>query len=138
MAATTEGKIATLLLAEVEEAFSGVYGIAYQGGTFKPGNDPYLDVSILPNGFAWEGIDKGSTYRGIMQVSAMYPENEGIIKPMEMAGEVAKVFASGRQLAADGVTVVISQKPVVQGGFKDGRFIKVPVSIYYQSSNLED
>ncbi|MCY0150882.1 DUF4128 domain-containing protein [Hoeflea sp. G2-23] len=131
-----EALAADTMIAAVGTAFSATYGIAYPGIDFTPANatSVYLDVSILPNGSAYQPVSGNDTHQGILQVAVMYPTAGGAIKPLEVAGAVADAFDKASRFFGAGHSVKVSTRPVIGQPFPNDGYIRVPVTISYQAT----
>ena len=66
---------------------------------FKPPADgKYLEVRYFPNATAWEGLSAGLMDQGLLQITVVWPKNEGIITPNQIAGQVVAHMPKNRVL----------------------------------------
>lgn len=97
---------------------------------------PYIEVKHLPNRVG-RLFMKGSAPHvrpGILQLDYMAPV-VGIddIQATEMAGRIAAHFPADLRLYAQDVQVRIERAPDVAGGFLDGAYWRVPISVRYEA-----
>lgn len=129
-----EGKIAELLFKRVS-TISGSIPTEYPNSGFTPPNDaPYLSVSHLPNGFAFEGLSSGRTYQGILQITLVEPTGRAGIKPQDDAGGIASHFSKNTKLFGSGVVVTITKNPKTGQSFPGDGETRTPITIEYQAS----
>lgn len=128
---STMAKIADMLFQAVEGAFAATYDIVYPGSSFTPGTTPYLEVSLLPNGLAWEGMDDERTYQGSLQIAVHQPNQFGLIETIDAAGAIADTFP--QHITANGVTIRIIKAPAVAAITSTGTHFRVPVTIHYHA-----
>jgi len=108
--------------------------IAYPepGEEFNPPTDAidgkYLDVRYFPNRPAWEGVSDGLLDQGFLQVSVVWPKNQGLVAPLEAAGQVVAHFTKSTSLVSGSTKVTISGEPSIQTLSEPDRVI-VPVVI---------
>jgi hypothetical protein len=98
---------------------------------------PYLRVDFIPNRTDNLGLanDAKARHQGILQVMAIYPVGQGVIKPTNTAGLVAAHFAKGTILYGSGVKLKVYSKPSVGAPMIEPDKISVPVTILYRSFN---
>lgn len=109
------------------------------------GNRPgaYIEVANLPNATVrpYVGSDEAQTYQGILQVTLCWPvatigtgsgqtHSDAVL---QKAGEVAAHFSTDLKLREEGVTVRITRAPDVASPFRDDAYMRVPISISWQS-----
>jgi hypothetical protein len=138
MAATVEATIAELLFTRLTSlVVSPVLPVAYPGLAFTPPTGAYLRADFIPNRTDNLGLANDATARhqGILQVMAIYPAGQGVIKPTNTAGLVATHFAKGTILHGSGVKVKVYTKPSVGAPMIEPDKISVPVTILYRSFN---
>lgn len=78
-----------------------------EGGRIKP----YLVVDIVPNGWAWEGVEGGGIYQGLLHILVVYPAGSGIITPAQMVGQMLAAFPVAMPMVANDVVVRVARKP---------------------------
>jgi hypothetical protein len=109
--------------------------IAFQNVPFTPPTGGYLRASHFPN--TTNQITLGDTginrHEGIFQIDVFTPENEGIIKAMEIAGTIEQHFKRGTYINNDGVLVRIMQPPEITTSLKSSPYLQTPISIRWQA-----
>lgn len=130
--------LASLLDRLIALQFSPALAIAFPdiqfpaSGQTKPSD--YLAVTFLPNVTGDYDIADGSQqHRGILQVSVFYQSGTGLIKPLDIAGEIITHFAKGTTLFKDGLKIVIDRKPYSSPPIQDTDRMQIPVSISYHA-----
>ena len=117
-------------------AMSPELATAYENVEFdKPiATTPYQKVNIL---FATpDNLVYGSTYQemGIMQVTLMYPIQEGVGDAMARAELLRTTFYRGSSFTSGGSTAIIHKTPEIGLGFIDGERYSLPVKIKFYSN----
>jgi hypothetical protein len=102
--------------------FSPTDGAAYLKVYFIPTTTEAMDIAGLIN-----------EYRGILQVSVIYPGESGIVAPLELAAAVADHFQSGTVVTHGATTFKIQQPPQVGPTIDDGAWTIIPVSVRYRA-----
>lgn len=132
--ATVESTIPSLLLARIGAlVLSPALPVAYPDIAFTPPTGPYLDVRYLPNSNVnlFIGNNDETQYRGLIQVTVVFPSGRGIPPVMEIAGLVADHFAKGTVLRSGSASVRIYEQPSVAPSMQDTDRVRVPVTIKY-------
>lgn len=137
MAATLpEALIADALLWHLSQiALSPPRPIAWPGVRFTPAvGTPYLFAAHLPNMTTPTGLafDAAREFRGLFQVSVFWPAGQGIVEPMELAGEVAAHFASGTRVERGGLVVEVNRPPEIAPPIEQPDWIQVPLTIRWR------
>lgn len=138
MAATVEATIAELLFARLATLIlNPVLPVAYPGLAFTPPAGPYLRVDFIPNRTDNIGLanDASARHQGILQVMAIHPVGQGVIKATNTGGFVTAHFAKGTILYGSGVKLKIYAKPSVGSPIIEPDKINVPVTILWRSFN---
>ena len=109
--------------------------IAIRDGFAPRDGVPYLQVDFMPNRTQnlFVGNSAPARHIGIFQVSVMYPNGEGRIPALALAGEVAAAFSKGSRFASNGVSAQIYEQPSVAPPMQEPDRVRVPVSIRYQA-----
>lgn len=76
-----------------------------------PANGKYLRVTIFPNVPKWQGCTDGIMDQGLLQVSVVWPKEQGIIEPTNVVGQVKQHFAKGTTLISGSTKVKIGSEP---------------------------
>lgn len=138
MAATVEATIAELLFARTAAlVLAPALPVAYPGLPFPPPTGPYLRADFIPNRTDNLGLanDASARHQGILQIMAIYPVGQGVVKATNAGGLVAAHFGKGTILYGSGVKVKIYQKPSVGAPMIEPDKISLPVTILYRSFN---
>lgn len=114
--------------------FSPSLPIAYPGITFpaagavKPEN--YLTATYLPNVTRTVTIGGGTQqHRGIFQVSVFWKSGVGLVKPLDIAGQIIGHFPKDLLLYSGAVRVKIDRKPWASSPIQEDDRVQIPVSI---------
>lgn len=132
---TVESTIPSILFARVAElALTPALPVSFPDIPFTPPASAYLEVRHLPNGNVnlFVGDDAPIQYRGILQITIVYPSGKGIVAPNEVAGKLVDHFKKGTILRSSGVRLRIYEQPSVAAAVQDTERVRVPVSILYQ------
>jgi hypothetical protein len=101
-------------------------------GSVKP--DTYLAASLLRAETRGIGISAWNEHAGILQVDVLYKAQDGEIKPLNIAGQVAEWFGRGTRLRNGGLTIYVDDPPAIATAMPNGDgYLKIPVSIRYRS-----
>lgn len=138
MAATVEATIAELLFARLAAlVLNPILPVAYPGLAFTAPAGPYLRVDFIPNRTDNVGLanDASARHQGILQVMAIHPVGQGVIKATNTGGLVTAHFAKGTILYGSKVKLKIYAKPSVGAPIIEPDKINVPVTILWRSFN---
>ena len=116
-------------------------GVAWPEIGFPPPKDaegnalPYLRAFLLPANTAAFAIDAtgSNDHTGILQVSVFWPKGEGVVKPVDLAGEIASHFRRTTRIDLDGVRIDVAGPPSVGPVLPETDLVQVPVSVPYRS-----
>jgi hypothetical protein len=135
MAITTEGQIAELLLAHLEDIeFSPGMPIAYPGIEFEPeSGQAYLEAVFLPNATVTRTVNTGGSnqYQGMLQVSVMHPVGKGALAAMDIAGRVISHFARGTAIYGETIAVRVIRQPFSAPPMTEPDWLRIPITIPY-------
>jgi len=123
-------KVADALLAYLDDA-GFIYPIAFPGRTFAPpGDGRWLKADFFPNQPGPDLINfLGPEYhRGLFQVSVYWPQGEGVLAPMRVAGDVIQLFRRGKTIPGT-VPVNIYQTPWISAPLENAKSVIVPATI---------
>lgn len=142
MAAYTEAMILQALTDHLTAlAFIPVLPIVHQGidfpaaGQTKPAN--YLSLTFLPNQTRQVTIgDDPQQKRGMLQVSVFWKRGQGVIKPLDVAGQIINHFKN-HVLFASGIRITIDPEPWAAGPLQDDDRVQVPVTIPFHAFEPE-
>jgi hypothetical protein len=76
-------------------------------------------------------FDAPTFRRGIFQVDAVAPDNQGEGPGLRLAELVAARFAIGTRLTAGAYTIQLDKVPTIAAAVKDAPWVRYPVSIPY-------
>lgn len=139
--ATVESIIPGLLMARLAElvvtpALSVAWpDAAFPGlnsdGTEKPKPPAYLRVQFLPNDTDRLFIGNGEPHRfkGLFQVSVVWPAGQGIVAPLDIAGKIVEHFAEGSRFPIGAGVLRIDKRPSVARPLQEADHIQIPVTI---------
>jgi hypothetical protein len=100
------------------------------GVTFDPPADgKYLVVAFLPNRPLWEGLRAGKLDQGLLQISTVWPKNQGLIAPAQVAAQVEAHFAKNLRLVSGATSVRINAQPYTGQPLPDGNRVSLPTTI---------
>lgn len=103
--------VAALLLERASE-LSTLYPVAMPDRPFqKPDDGKYLRVTLFNNAPMWQGLTSGKMDQGLLQITLVWPPNEGVVVQREVAGQVMGHFYKGLTLYGAGARVKISSEP---------------------------
>lgn len=107
--------------------------VNWENEDFTPPAGGYLDVQLFRSGTDRQYVQSAGTHvmLGFLQIAVMAPKNRGAVAADRIADQIAAHFPCDLQLGP----VRITQTPHVAGGFPDGAWWRVPVSIYWASSS---
>jgi hypothetical protein len=97
----------------------------------KPTTGPWLEASFLPAATSAIGISAYDEHVGLLQVTVVYPNGAGVMKPVEIAGAVAAWFPRNLQLANCAIYDTPSIAPLFPDN--DNATTRTPVSIRYRA-----
>lgn len=127
-----EAKITDALLWYIgQQTFAPTLPIAYPNVPFSPGlGKAYLAAQVMPNMADLTGLafDSDTNYRGLFQVSVFWPAREGIIKPMQVAAQVAAALKVGTYIERNGVSVRIEEQPTVAPPIQESDWAQIPTT----------
>jgi hypothetical protein len=135
---TTESDIFRALAKKVD-AFAAANGnIAFKvpGKDFpRPSNTKHLIVDYLPARTERFGINSDSSdeHVGILQISVYWPEDQGIVAPLGLAGTVVNFFKKDTIMEHNGVTLKVSNTPWIAPPLPEPGWVQIPVNVPYQT-----
>lgn len=102
--------------------------------TFEPPSDgKYLLVQYFPNAPAWEGMASGRMDQGLLQVSVVWPKNQGLIAPMQVAQAVIDHFPLGHTMVSGETQVKVVKQPWAAQPLIDADRVSVPITIEWKA-----
>lgn len=99
------------------------------GQTFSATSGPYLQVDLFFNRPRWEGLSEGVLDQGLMQVTVVWPKNQGLHGALGAAEAIRAHFAPPRVLRHGGTGVKISGQPWTASPLSEPSEVRVPVTI---------
>lgn len=101
-------------------------------GTPKTKPDTYLEAHQMRAETQPLGVSAWDERPGIFQIDVVYLKQDGVIKPTEIADQVALWFKRGTRLTNGNVRVDIDSTPAIAAPIPDAPHIRTPVSIRYR------
>lgn len=142
MAVGTDANILAAMLERLGTlAFTPALEVAYPGRSFPVGNAPkpdnYLEVTFLPNDTQNYATGNGQHQnRGFLQISVHWKTGAiGMIKPLDIAGQIITHFDKDTSLYSNGVKVKVYRKPWAAAPIQETDRVQIPVTIPYESFN---
>lgn len=117
--------------------FSGIYPIAYPGVKVDIPSGVWLSVknhfaSTNQITFGDEGINR---YIGFLRVDVNHPIGLGELPGLRIAGEIALLYKRGTEILHNNRWIRITQPPNVSEPLESSEWIRIPVTIRWQSDN---
>ncbi|WP_091739848.1 phage tail terminator-like protein [Phenylobacterium immobile] len=101
------------------------------GETFVPVDDePYLEVADFPNAPLAQGLKAGRLDQGLMQITAVWPKNRGLVDAKRAADQIIAAFPQGKRLGAVKINRASWQAAPIIGAAD----VRVPVTISWTVS----
>lgn len=128
--------VAAALLARCSTLSVGspVLTISYPDVAFTPpASGKYLDVSLFYNRPAWEGLNDGKIDQGLLQITVVWPEGHGVIKPAQIADAVMAHFPKGLRLYSGSTRVKVSGEPWAASPILDAASTRLPITIPWKA-----
>lgn len=114
-------------------SFSPAIPIAWPGRDYEPDGTRFLAVQIegLPN----QRVTIGGTSRitGFVAVNVAIPAGKGTGEADGIADAVAAHFPADWRDVLPSATLRITATPSIRGGYKDGAYWRVPVTIPFEA-----
>jgi hypothetical protein len=99
-----------------------------------PEDGKYLVVQPHPNLPRWVPLKgPGRLDQGLLTILVIWPTNDGLIRPMLLAGAVAAHFRN-QTLFSGGFKVTIGDDPWVSASLDEPSRVSIPVTIPWQAS----
>lgn len=95
----------------------------------QPASNKYIEVRVIPNRPAWEGITSGVQDQGLLQINVVWPKGQGVIAPLEAAQQVMSHFPKGLALVSGATKVRITAEPYASQPLAEEDQVMVPVTI---------
>lgn len=131
-------EIAVALLARCETLSVGSPALPVQmpdvtSSAIPPADGKYLAVSYFTNRPAWEGLSEGRMDQGLLQVSVVWPRQQGLVKPSQAASEVMGHFPKGLNLSSGSTKVTIDREPFAASPILEADKTTIPVTISWKA-----
>ena len=115
--------------------FAPAVPIALPDIPFSPqAGQPYLAATFIPNTAALDGLafDSDRTHAGLLVVTVVWPTGQGLVKPLQLAAQVADAFKAGTWLWQNDLAVCIDEPPQVGGPIDDAPWQRFPVTVRWR------
>lgn len=99
-----------------------------------PADGKYLQVEPFINAPAWNGLNGGRMDQGLMQITVVWPRNEGLIGASDVVDAVCAHFTAGLSLHQGGATVKITQDARAASPLSEGSELRIPVTIPWKAA----
>lgn len=93
-----------------------------------PASGKYIKLEHLPNAPGWVGL-RGKMDQGILLVTVVWPKNEGLVPPLEIAGAIEAHFPAGLPLTSNGFRVKIEAASYVGAPVVEPTEVRLPVTV---------
>lgn len=93
---------------------------------------PYFRVDLFRNAPFWQGLNTGKIDQGLMQVTVVWPEGQGIIKASAAADAVMAHFPKGLKLFSGSARVKLGE-PYASAPLLDAGWSSTPVTIPWRA-----
>lgn len=133
---TPEAKILEALLGHLKTfSLPAGYALDWPGIADAAPGERQIRVQHLPNRTSRPFIsaDDPSLHKGILQLTVVYPVNQGELGAREIAGTVADHFDVDTLMSYGGITVRSVKRPDVAPSMPTGSDLLTPVSVEYES-----
>lgn len=131
-----EANIAQAVLVALEgQTFNDDEGtalpVAWPEVEFDPSEHPkYISVALLMNRPGWEEIGGQKAQRlAMLQISVIWPKNQGEIKPLVVASAIALAWQKGTILFATDLKIKVYKLPWLSGPISDRSRVQISVNI---------
>jgi len=97
---------------------------------FTPPTDgKYLRVSFFGNVPRWDALSVGVMDQGLLQISVVWPKNQGLIGVANAAAQVAAHFAKNTTLVSGATHVKVNNDPWVASPLTEENNVALPVTV---------
>jgi hypothetical protein len=137
MATSTEARIMRLLFDVLDDMTgdAGALPIAWPNKSFEPPNDKkFLRVDFIPNRVDRLEIasDGAHQMRGLLQISVMWPLDDGLDGPLDIAGAIVAAYPADLTLWDGDLRVRVYQRPAVAGAIVEDKRVMIPVTVLWE------
>lgn len=95
---------------------------------------PYFRIDLFRNAPFWQALNTGKIDQGLMQITVVWPEGQGIIKASSAADAVMAHFPKGLRLNSGTARVKVSGEPWAAAPLLDASWTETPVTIPWTAS----
>lgn len=99
-----------------------------------PADGKYLRVALFFNSNMWEGLGNAELAQGLLQITVVWPQNQGVLEPGRVAEQVKAAFTKGLKFRSGSVTIKVNRAPWSSSPILDGGQTLVPVTISWSAS----
>lgn len=138
MTDTVESDIAEAMLSVLDQSLISVpLPIKMPGVAFEVPQSMHLDASMHFSSVSQvtAGDSGRNRYTGFLRVSVNDLAGDGVLRALRMAAEIVSLYRRGSTLMAGGRVVRIISPPYVSDPLETSGWIRVPVTIRWQSDN---
>jgi len=114
---------------------TGNLAYAWPEVTLDVSNKPYyLAVDVVLNNHGFQPVAGNNVERmGFLIIKVVWPKNEGIIRPSEVASAIALAWKAGTTIFGTGVKVVVSPDPYLSSPLPDPTRVSIAVNIPWKA-----
>jgi hypothetical protein len=105
----------------------------HPGGFNPPADGWYIEASVYPNGNSWEGITNGKMAQGLMGLTLNCPKGVGLIKPNELAQQIADYFPKNLVMRSGSTNVKVNREVEPSAPLIGTDKVAVPVNIFWEA-----
>jgi len=104
--------------------------IAWPNVDYTPNGENYLEVQVVPNTVVQVSLgDNGyNRHNGLMQITVVWKQGEGVIAPGEIASAISAHFKRGTAINRNSL-VVRTFPPRTASAMPDGAGVRLPVIV---------
>jgi hypothetical protein len=95
---------------------------------------PYFRVDLFRNAPFWEGLASGRVDQGLLQITVVWPKQQGIVKSSAAAAAVAAHFPKGLRLVGQTSVVRVTGEPWAATPVLNDKTTDTPVTIPWRAS----
>jgi hypothetical protein len=108
------------------------FPVNWENEGFDPPAGGYLDVQLFRSATNRQYVQSAGTHvmLGFLQIAVMAPKDRAAVEADRIADAIVAHFPCDLRLGP----VRITQTPHVAGGFPDGAWFRLPISIFFQAT----
>ena len=135
MASETDVAVALLARCATLTYGSPVMPVAMPDVTFTPPTAangsplPYFRVDLFRNAPFWSSLSHGKKAQGLLQVTVVWPEGEGIVAARRAASDVMTHFHKGLRLFGPATRVTVNKEPWAASPITEAAETLTPITI---------